>query len=404
MERKNKSYEVVLFQPYLRRFFLNFGRNLKRFRFNHIAPPPKKGIGYHTLGTFEQEIQRTKVTKLARIRRIVGIPNVRLRLDKRGDLFFTYGSLVITLKPYCTYIETGLALYNYDLEIAKNPIARWIVMFLATRKQCKQLIFFSEAAKKSFFTTVSYPSSVRRRLESKSTIIYPIPIAKQESKPRQFTGQLRLLFPGTFYIKGGLEVAHAYERLRKVHKNVSLTIITAMHSLRTEDIDYMRSLPGLTLLDAKLNEQEMIEVYQSHDVFLLPTYRDGFGLVLIEALAYGMPVIITDQYATSEMAVDGYNGFIYPNHPLKDYDPETYRLLGKYNDIKALYTDLLQFQKDGALKPVEDFLVNSVEKYLKDPKLFEKHSKHSLELYAKKFDADMLSQKIEQVFLRAIEK
>lgn len=404
MQSQDKPYEVILFQPYLRRFVLNFGRQLKHFRFTQIAQPPKAGIGYHTLKSFDQEIKRSKTNWKTRLRRFLGIPNVRVRFDKRGDLFFTYGCLVITPKPYCTYIETGLALFNYDLGIAKNPIARFIVAFLATRSNCKGLIFLSEAGKKSFFATVPYAKAIQKRLEPKMMVIYPVPIEKQNVSPKKFTGSLKLLFPGTFYIKGGLEVAHAYERLRHTYPNVSLTIITALHSLKKEDVNYLHSVPGLTLLDAKLTEAEMIETYRSHDIFLLPTYRDGFGLVLIEALAYGMPMIITDQYATSEMAVDGSNGFIYPNHPLKDYDPKTYRLYGRYNDIKDLYTDLLRFQKEGKLKPVEDFIVASVEKFLKNPKLLEEFSRHSLELYAKKFDAEKLSDQLDKVFLNAIGK
>jgi glycosyltransferase involved in cell wall biosynthesis len=356
------------------------------------------------LPNFEKEVLRNKNTWKTRLRRLIGIPNVRIRFDRQGDLFFTYGTLIITHKPYCTYIETGLALYNYDLGIAKNPLARWIVILLATRQSCKKLIFLSEAARKSFYTTVSYPNSVQKLLKAKSAVIYPIPIAKQNAMPKKSTTKLRLLFPGTFYMKGGLELAHAYARLRKKYSNLSLTIITATHVIRQQDIDYLRALPDLDLKDATLNEQEMIEVYRSHDVFLLPTYREGFGLVLIEALAYGMPVIITDQYATSEMAIDGYNGFIYPDHPLKDYDPKSYRIYGRYSNPKDFYAKLFLLQKGGKLKPVEDFIVKSVRRFLDDPGLLEKFSKHSLALYKKKFDADKLSIQIEEVFLKSIEK
>jgi glycosyltransferase involved in cell wall biosynthesis len=174
--------------------------------------------------------------------------------------------------------------------------------------------------------------------------------------------------------------------------------------IKKEDIEYIRSLPRLNLLDAKLNEQQMINIYQSNDIFILPTFRDGFGLVLIEALAYGMPLIITDQYATAEMAIDEYNGFIYPNHPLKDYNPETYELLGKYYNPKDFYSDLFKFQKEGKMKPVESFIYNSMEKFILNPEILEKFSKNSIGLYNKKFHHQLISDKIESVFLEAIKK
>lgn len=399
-----KKYEVSLFQPYLRRFVHNFGHHLKHFRFSHIAKPLKTSMGYHTLPSYEKEIKRNKITWITWVRRIVGIPNVRVRFDRQGDLFFTYACLILTNKPYCTYIETGVALYNYDLGIARNPIARTIVTFLATRSSCKRLIFLSEAAKKSFFASVWYPAWARKRLEAKSIVIYPIPIAKQSVSPKKWNKKLKLLFPGTFYMKGGLELAHAYQNLRKTYSNVELTIVTALHTVQKKDIRYLKSLPGVTLLDAKLSEQEMIEVYRTHDVFVLPTYRDGFGLVLIEALAYGMPVIITDQYATSEMAEEGYNGFIYKNHPLQDYDSTTYKMLGHYSNPKDFYAELLKLQRLGKLKPVEQFLEASIKNFLDEPKLLEEFSRHSLDLYKKKFDADMLGEKLDRVFLEAIKK
>ncbi len=151
-----QQYEVILFQPYLRKFVLNFGKRLKHFTFCNIANPPMTGGSYHKLPNFEKEILRTKTNWKSRFRRLFGIPNVRPYLKKRGDLLFTYGCLVLTNKPYCTYIETGIALYNYDLKIAKNPIARSIVTILATRSNCKKLIFVSEASKKSFFSSVNY--------------------------------------------------------------------------------------------------------------------------------------------------------------------------------------------------------------------------------------------------------
>ncbi len=398
----SKQYQVILFQPYLRRFVLNFGRGLKRFTLVQTASPPKKGMGYHTLPSFENEIHRRKDTWQARLRRFVGIPNVRIKLGARADMYFTYGCLVVGLKPYCTYIETGVALYNYDLKIAQNPLARFIVSVLATRRTCHRLIFLSEAGKKSFFASVSYPRWARRILEAKSIVIYPVPIGKQDTVPKKFSGSLKLLFPGTFYIKGGLEVAHAYERLARDYPSLSLTMITALHMLKGEDREYLESLPGLTLVDAKLSEQEMIQMYSSHDIFVLPTYREGFGLVLIEGMAYGMPIITTDQYATSEMAIDGYNGFVYPNHPFKDYDPKTYKMFGKYHNPSDLYRDLFSLQDKGKLKPIEDFLVASVRRFFEDKSLLEKLSKNSLALYKEKFDADMLTTKLEQVFLEAV--
>ena len=397
-----QQYEVILFQPYLRKFVLNFGKRLKRFTFCNIANPPMTGGSYHKLPNFEKEILRTKTNWKSRFRRLLGIPNVRPYLKKRGDLLFTYGCLVLTNKPYCTYIETGIALYNYDLKIAKNPIARSIVTNLATRSNCKKLIFVSEASKKSFFSSVHYGKKTQEILMNKSIVIYPLPLENPKAiSPKTFKGTLKLLFPGTFYMKGGMEVVQAYEKLKQSHSNISLTIITALHMLREKDIQYIHSIEGLILQDAKLNEEQMAEMYNTHDILLLPTYREGFGLVLVEALSYGMPLIITDQYATSEMVIEEFNGFLYPN-PLKDYDTKTYQMFGRYHNPTDFYKKLFSLQKSGNLSVIENFLVVSVEKILNNPELLRKYSENSLNLYNKKFHPDIISEKIETIFLESL--
>ncbi len=398
-----KPFTVILFQRYLRRFIFNLGQYLDQINFQSTVTPAKPKLRNPDVSVFAKEITRKKDSGLSRLRRLVGIPNIRIRFDQAGDLYFTYACLLVSTKPYCTYIETGLALYNYDALVAKRPLARWLVGLLTTRKNCKQLIFMSEAAKKSFYATVDYPKPVREVMMAKSSVIYPIPIAKpKQIVQKKFDGHLRLLFLGTYYIKGGVEVAHAYERLRKQYTNLSLTIVTDLDMLYDHHRAYLKALPGLTLLNADLDEVAIASLYQKHDVFVLPTYREGFGLVLIEALAYGLPIITTDQFATSEMVTHDSNGFIFPDHPMKDYDPKTYKLHGQYHHQKDFYHSFFKFQEQGKFKPVEDFVYRSIKQFLDRPSLVNKFSSQSLQIYKQKFDAELLGKQYESVFLEAI--
>ena len=393
-------YKVVLFQPYLRKHILNFGKFLKNFEF--VVRKPTSGNFYKTqLPSYEKEINRIKTSRVNRLRRLLGVPNIRFKFDPEADIFFTYGCLLLTNKPYCVYVENGVALYNYDTRIAANPLARLLVSWLIRQKNCVKVIFMSEAGQKSFFATVPYSPSTLAALEKKSLLLYPL-IEKKDIEPKRFTGTLKLLFAGTFYIKGGVEIAHAFAKIREKYNHVELTIITSLHTIKKEDIEWLQSIPGLTLLDATFGEKEMNGMYASHDIFLLPTYRDGFGLVLVEAISWGMPIIGTDQYATTEVAIADYNAFVYPNHPMKDYNTKTFELLGKYYNPKDFYSDLFRLQYEGALKSVEEFLYQSIENFLTHPALLEKYSHHSLELYKRKFHQDLISQKIEAVFTEAI--
>ena len=60
-----------------------------------------------------------------------------------------------------------------------------------------------------------------------------------------------------------------------------------------------------------LKKEELVEYYKAADFFVHPTREDIWGLVVNEALAYGLPVITTDKcVAGKELIVNGYNGFL----------------------------------------------------------------------------------------------
>jgi glycosyltransferase involved in cell wall biosynthesis len=48
------------------------------------------------------------------------------------------------------------------------------------------------------------------------------------------------------------------------------------------------------------------------DVYVHPSYQDGFGLAPMEALACGVPVIVTEDTGMKEHIRPGENGFIVP--------------------------------------------------------------------------------------------
>jgi len=61
------------------------------------------------------------------------------------------------------------------------------------------------------------------------------------------------------------------------------------------------------------SKETLIKYYRAADVFVLPTREDIWGLVVNEAMAYGLPVITTDRcVAGLELVEEGVSGYIVP--------------------------------------------------------------------------------------------
>jgi len=71
-------------------------------------------------------------------------------------------------------------------------------------------------------------------------------------------------------------------------------------------------LQNVHFIDFKPKE-ELKQYYMASDLFVLPTRFDAWGLVINEAMAFGLPVITTDKcVAGRELIEDGINGYIVP--------------------------------------------------------------------------------------------
>ena len=67
--------------------------------------------------------------------------------------------------------------------------------------------------------------------------------------------------------------------------------------------------PGVTVHDASFSREEIADRFMTGaDVLVHPTYFDSFGMVVLEAMAHGLPVIATRVYAIPEMIEDGVSG------------------------------------------------------------------------------------------------
>jgi glycosyltransferase involved in cell wall biosynthesis len=403
-----RKKSIILFQPFLRKFVLDIGEGLRFFVFSSksdSAHADTKTFYKTRASSFEEEVNRIKITGFQKLRRWVPLPNIRFRWEKKGDILFTYGCLLITNRPYCVYVENGAALHNYDPKILHHPLAKFLLLPFVISPQLRHIVFMSQMAERSFFATLDIKSEWMRKIFKRKCIqLYPKFRDPGPVTPKSFTRTLRLLFTGVYYMKGGRETLKAFQEIHKKNPNIVLTVLTPLHMLHPKDRLELETSAGVNLLDATLRREEMESLYRSHHIFLFPSFKDTFGLVLIEALSFGLPIIAIDQYAVTEMVRDGYNGWVFPDHPLTDYDRNTARMRGEFYDVREFYKKLFSLQSKNAMEPIEKFLEQSVLRYIDNPEILEEHSRNSRNLYDEKFHESILREKWENMFIKSFEK
>lgn len=59
-----------------------------------------------------------------------------------------------------------------------------------------------------------------------------------------------------------------------------------------------------------VSEKELLDIYSKASIFIMPSRKEGFGFVFLEAMANKLPIIAGNQDATPEVVVDRENGLL----------------------------------------------------------------------------------------------
>jgi glycosyltransferase involved in cell wall biosynthesis len=130
----------------------------------------------------------------------------------------------------------------------------------------------------------------------------------------QKEGKENLLYVGRLSASKGLPILlESLVILKTSHPNLTLTVVgdgedrAAIESMVVE-----LGLPKNVKFVGYQSQAEVRQHLQQSDVFVLPSFAEGIPVVLMEAMAAGLPVVATQIAGVSELVADGISGYLVP--------------------------------------------------------------------------------------------
>lgn len=203
--------------------------------------------------------------------------------------------------PYLVFSEPPDNNRTYLNKIIKKSISRKLlnnaIAYLGVTKKTCDLISTAYQIKLPTFVLPYYSN-----LESFFSV------CRKDDK----NSPTRLLFLGE--LTSNKRVDLILEALQGVENDYRLNIV-GDGPLSSELKEKSKVLPrNHVLFHGKVPYDQIHDILSSNDYLILPSAYDGFGMVVIEALASGVPVIASDNVMSAvEFINDGINGWIFNN-------------------------------------------------------------------------------------------
>ena len=189
-------------------------------------------------------------------------------------------------------------------------------------------------------------------------------ITETEIAERSKSDKLRIVFLGNIIFRKGLHTL--LRALSGQPSAVSLDVVGGLnaepkYAHEMERYVLTHGLSSVVKFHGPLDNEPLIEIYKQAHVMVVPSSYEGFGIVYLEGMGFGLPAIGTTAGAASEIITHGEDGYlIEPNDHVS-----LAKLLGKLANDQELLTRLsLSALKRYKSQPKWDETANSIRDFL----------------------------------------
>lgn len=204
-----------------------------------------------------------------------------------------------------------VAVRNTDLNVFFKKMFHLRKLGINILKDSKKIIFLSESYKQEVLKKY-VPKNLKENIQNKSVVI-PNGVDnfwlenKNKTKILENKKELKLLYVGEINKNKNLATTiKVIKLLIKENYKVTYSIVGKISDRKI--FKEIEKYNFLNYLGVK-SKEELLNIYRKNDVFIMPSYTETFGLVYVEAMSQGLPVIYSKGQGFDGQFKDGEVGY-----------------------------------------------------------------------------------------------
>lgn len=307
------------------------------------------------------------------------------KLNGNCDLVHASQHIPICKSPWVVDIEHVSAFAGFNINRLNSKICKYLIRKFLESSNCRKIMPWTNAAKISLLNYIN-----SQKIKNKIEVIYPAISLPKIKKKKQ--DKIKFLYVAyDFYRKGGYEALKAFEKIKEKYENIKMEFVCKIPDIRNKckDVKFMGLLPREILLS---------KIFPNADIFLYPTFHDTFGMVLLEALSFGLPVITLEDFATPEIVDNSKDGFIIKGYKTRWYN-KNYQHIREFTD----WRNLIKYHSKKEQDRIINEIANKMKLLIEDSKLrkyMSKNARRKIELG--RFSIKERNKRLRRVYEKSI--
>ncbi|MHA1252418.1 MAG: glycosyltransferase family 4 protein [Candidatus Helarchaeota archaeon] len=237
-----------------------------------------------------------------------------------GNILETSSSVNLYINSF--FKKMIIEFYRTFLRMYRIFLYRFTTVFIAYSKKSELFLRYYNIRKDKIFTGIQI---MPKELIPKANI------KKSETK---FRNKRVILYLGYFFKEKGVDLLiKAFKELN----NPDYVLIIAGSGKEENNLKLLAENCSNIYFVGYVEGEEKAKYYSIADLFVLPTYRDTWAYGVNEAMYYGLPIIITDAAAASEIVKEENNGIVIKSGDINSLKNAITRILNDdnlYNEMR----------------------------------------------------------------------